>query len=128
MIIEEKHWVYGRGLQLAFLHAKAREDLLYVLMSVYRDRSVRMKGKLDSEERTRSFQIVKSEFCFQCPLDTLDLIIGCCRNQKIVDVDADNTISLVGDKVVRLGHGEAMGCQDAVNTSVPDPRGLLKAV
>jgi hypothetical protein len=84
---------------LAGFHAKIGKDLLDVLMLVNRNRPIRVEVELDSGEGARGSQNVQLELRFQGSSKLLDLGIvrGC--NQKVIDIDADDTVRLIEDAI-----------------------------
>jgi hypothetical protein len=85
-------------------------------------RTHRVIVELNPKERTRDAQVVQLEFCLPCMLHLFYLMRGCSSNEKVIDVNTDHAIGFVEYTVVRLGHGEAVGGQDAVDALVPNPR------
>jgi hypothetical protein len=127
-MIQDLLGIHRRRLRLRTLHAKVGEHLLDILVLVNRYGPIDVIVELDPEERSRGAQIVQSELCLQGSLHLVDFVGVCRSNEKVIDINANDAIRFVEYTVVRLGHGEAMGSQDAVDALVPNPRSLLQSV
>ena len=127
-MIQTLFGIHRRRLWLTALHTKVGENLLDILVLVNRHGPIDVIVELDSEERPRGAQIVQSELCLQGSLHLVDFVGVCRSNEKVIDINANDAFRFVEYTVVRLGHGEAMGSQDAVDALVPNPRSLLQSV
>ena len=127
-MIQSLFGIHRRRLRLTCLHTKVGEHLLDILVLVNRHGPIDVIVELDSEERSRGAQIIESELCLQGSLHLFDFVGVCRSNEKVIDINANDTIRFVEHTVVRLGHGEAIRSQDAVDALVPNPRSLLQSV